>query len=191
MSIDMEIPPSDEQIEAAELQALSDEQQELEFINQNKNIMQTSIVTNVSPNGSFTNDHGVFYTFEYTFEDGTLGNANHKTDSPKYNVGDSATFTTEASPHGLKIKFVNPDFQQGQPNTSVTANPIAPTPQPNKPYVKPVMQSNGENINASVVCSYSKDLEAVYIRKFNGDFNEDRFRKNADIMLKWLNEKSN
>lgn len=185
MSIDMEIPPSDEQIEAAELQALSDEQQELEFINQNKNIMQTpkiSKVKSVQPNGTLENQHGIdigggkigFYKFEYLMEDGQVIIANHK--------------TTEPFKEGAEVEYIitNEQYNSGKVSKPKDGNY---SPQPNKPYVKP----SGNGQQASFALSYAKD---VYVT--NGGTDPDNDPKHvaeyitalADELLTWLNEKS-
>ena len=50
--------------------------------------MAKSKIIKVSGNGSWTGEYGTLYMFEYEFEDGTIGLANHQTDTPKYKEGE-------------------------------------------------------------------------------------------------------
>ena len=79
-------PTKEEVLEAKEIKDLQDEQ---EYLNQIKNqyTMKTGVVESVQGNGSFTNEHGTFYSFEYKLDNGDYGTANHKTVEPKYSEG--------------------------------------------------------------------------------------------------------
>lgn len=43
---------------------------------------KTSRVKEVQSNGTYDSKHGLLYKYEYTFEDGTVLNANHKSQKP-------------------------------------------------------------------------------------------------------------
>lgn len=81
-----------------------------------------STVTAVIPSedGGYEGEHGWVNTFIYTFEDGTSGEAGHKTEHPKFKVGETVSYTTKEHPtHGTKISFVK------DPNSSYTPKPTA------------------------------------------------------------------
>lgn len=68
-----------------------------------------SKITNIEQIGDFTNDHGTFYTYEYTFENGDSGQAAHKTqgvDTLKNKVGDEKEYEITTNDHGSKVKFI-------------------------------------------------------------------------------------
>jgi len=96
--------------------------------------MAQSKVIKVNGNGSWNGQYGTFYVFEYQFEDGTIGLANHQTDSSKYKEGDSVEY--EIAGQDLKgnnkIKFIEQNTVSFQ------------------------KKSNGNN--KSFALSYAKDL---------------------------------
>tara|TARA_R100000322_G_scaffold156124_1_gene115538 strand:- start:1252 stop:1518 length:267 start_codon:yes stop_codon:yes gene_type:complete len=78
--------------------------------------MAKSKIIKVSGNGSWTGQYGTFFTFEYEFEDGTIGLANHQTDTPKYKEGDFVEYEISGQDKmgNKKIKFLdqNNNFQK-------------------------------------------------------------------------------
>tara|TARA_R110000803_G_scaffold208460_1_gene277147 strand:+ start:636 stop:1115 length:480 start_codon:yes stop_codon:yes gene_type:complete len=55
-------------------------------------------ITDVTGNGTYDHpSHGRLFKFLYTFEDGTEVSANHKTDQPKFKVGDEAEYEVKGS----------------------------------------------------------------------------------------------
>lgn len=78
-------------------------------------------VKSVQPSGSFEFKDKTYYTFEYEFEDGTSGYANHLTPNAPFNSGHDV-FVEEngVSPRGdRKIKVKKPESAQysGQKST--------------------------------------------------------------------------
>ena len=61
--------------------------------NVNNNKMKTSKVKSVQGNGTWEKDGTTFYKFEYEMEDGQIVNAMHKTQEPKFKVGETAEYT--------------------------------------------------------------------------------------------------
>tara|TARA_R110000803_G_scaffold54610_1_gene111333 strand:- start:496 stop:999 length:504 start_codon:yes stop_codon:yes gene_type:complete len=57
-----------------------------------------SKITDITGNGHYDHPtHGRLFKFLYSFEDGTEVSANHKTDQPKFKVGDEAEYTVKGS----------------------------------------------------------------------------------------------
>ena len=57
-----------------------------------------SKITDITGNGHYDHPtHGRLFKFVYSFEDGTEVSANHKTDQPKFKVGDEAEYTVKGS----------------------------------------------------------------------------------------------
>lgn len=55
-------------------------------------------ITDVTGNGHYDNEtHGRLFKFIYTFDDGIEVSANHKTDQPKFKVGDEAEYEVKGS----------------------------------------------------------------------------------------------
>ena len=71
--------------------------------------------------GDWKGKFGTMYTFEITFNDGTVGEANSKTQEPPYKVGDEVYYEIKSDDqYGKKLKVSkNPPppggFQQFQP----------------------------------------------------------------------------
>lgn len=63
----------------------------------NKMQKAESKITAITPNGTYDNQHGTLYKFEYAFEDGTVITANHKKDSSPFNVDDVAEYEIKGS----------------------------------------------------------------------------------------------
>ena len=64
--------------------------------------MKTGIskVKNIQSNGTFESKHGLLYKFKYEFEDGTILNANHKTENSPFALGDEAEYTIKGEKDG-------------------------------------------------------------------------------------------
>lgn len=71
----------------------SEEEYNKRVNNVNNNKMKTSKVKNVQANGTWEKDGTTFYKFEYEMEDGQIVNAMHKTQEPKFKVGETAEYT--------------------------------------------------------------------------------------------------
>lgn len=54
--------------------------------------MKTSKVKNVTGNGTYDSQYGLLYKFEYTFEDGQVLNANHKTSDGAFKIGEDVEY---------------------------------------------------------------------------------------------------
>ena len=74
--------------------------------------MAQSKINKIRGNGSWTGEYGTFYTFEYEFEDGTIGLANHQTDTPKFKEGEFIEYeiTGQDKMGNNKIKFIQSNF---------------------------------------------------------------------------------
>jgi len=93
--------------------------------------MITSKVENVQGNGSWEGKYGTMYSYEYKFENGEVGLANHKTNTAKYNKGESVSYEMAKDLQGNNsIKFITVD----------------------KTY------NNQQNSTSSFALSYAKDL---------------------------------
>jgi len=70
--------------------------------------MQKSNIKSIIQNGEFSNDYGKFFGFRYEFANGEVGLANHKTNEPRYKVGDSVTYEITGSDNfgNKRIKFI-------------------------------------------------------------------------------------
>lgn len=97
--------------------------------------MAKSKVINVESKGSWDGQYGTMYSFEYEFEDGTKGVANHQTNQPKHNKGDEVEYEISGQDKLMnnKIKFIQASSFNG--------------------YSKKQDKSNG-----SFALSYAKDL---------------------------------
>lgn len=60
-----------------------------------------SKVTAVQAVGTYNDQYGEKFTFLYTFEDGSVLRANHKTNQPKFPVGSEADFEVKGVKDGI------------------------------------------------------------------------------------------
>lgn len=82
--------------------------------NQNKVKMKTSKITDIKGAGTYESKFGLLYKFEYSFEDGQLLTANHKTENSPFNIGDEAQYTVKGSnDYGSWGSVSRPEDQQG------------------------------------------------------------------------------
>jgi len=70
-----------------------------------------SKITSVKSTGkSFDTPNGTFYPYHVTLDDGTIGEANSKTEQPKYQVGDTVGYEVTKTIAGVKkLKLTNPE----------------------------------------------------------------------------------
>ena len=132
--------------------------------------MKTGVVESVQGNGNFTTDHGTFYSFEYHLDNGDFGTANHKTDTPKYKIGDTVHYETQNSDYGIKLKFVNPDF----PSNSAPA-----TTQSNNAPVK------SNDMVTGIALKYATMVKCAYISK-GADFDETQLKAELELMKRLM-----
>lgn len=81
-------------------------------------------VKSIQPSGSFEFQNKMFYTFEYEFEDGTSGYANHLTQEAPFKAGEDV-FVEEngTSPKGdRKVKVKKPESAQYSGQNSTQSN---------------------------------------------------------------------
>ena len=78
-------------------------------------------IESIQGKGDWKGRHGTMYTFEVGFNDGTIGEANSKSQEPPYKVGDEVYYEIKSDDqYGKKLKVSkNPPppggFQQFQP----------------------------------------------------------------------------
>jgi len=82
-------------------------------------------IESIQGKGDWKGQHGVMYQFEVSFKDGTVGEANSKTQEPPYKVGDEVYYEVKSDNErwGKKLKISkNPPppggFQQFQPKAN-------------------------------------------------------------------------
>ena len=79
-------------------------------------------IESIQGKGDWKGQHGTMYTFEISFNDGTVGEANSKSETPPYKVGDEVWYEVKSNNErwGKKLKVSKtapqPGFQQFQPN---------------------------------------------------------------------------
>jgi hypothetical protein len=97
-----------------------EEESEKSIINQKQKKMTKvkSKITHITGSGSFENDYGalqengkkLLFVHEYTFEDGTVMQANHKTIASPFAIGQEAEYEiTRDNAHGKSGKVRKPD----------------------------------------------------------------------------------
>jgi hypothetical protein len=81
-------------------------------------------VKNVQSTGSFDFNDKTFYSFEYEFEDGTSGIANHLSQASPFKSGDEVLVEENGvSPRGdRKIKVKRPDSRPNAPQNSTNSS---------------------------------------------------------------------
>ena len=134
--------------------------------------MKTGVVESVQGNGNFTTDHGTFYSFEYHLDNGDFGTANHKTDIPKYKIGDTVHYETQNSDYGVKLKFVNPDFQNN-------------TPQVNSGATTPNTPVKSNDMVTGIALKYATMVKCAYIAK-GADYSEDQLKTELELMKRLM-----
>ena len=74
--------------------------------------MAKSKITKVTGNGSWQGNYGTMYSFEYQFEDGTVGLANHQVNKAKYNLDETVDYEISGQDKmgNNKISFPSPNI---------------------------------------------------------------------------------
>lgn len=84
--------------------------------------MPISTVSNVLPVGEVSSQHGTFYKFSVTLEDGTRGDVLAKSESPWFRVGSEVNYDITGNYKGTnKLKLGKPDFA-GKPFSAKPAS---------------------------------------------------------------------
>jgi len=122
-----------------------------------------SKVKNVQGSGTWESQHGLFYKFDYTFEDGVTMQALHKSDKP-FNIGETVEYEVKReNEHGKSGKVGKPQEQQSFTQTQ---------------------NKGSKGNNGSFALSYAKDL-------FMGDEIDDHkvteILAVAETFNDWLN----
>ena len=86
-------------------------------------------IESIQGKGDWQGKFGTMYTFEISFADGTVGEANSKTPEPPYKVGDEVYYEVQReNQYGKKLKISkNPPIPGGFP---------APNPQKDKQIIR-------------------------------------------------------
>jgi len=86
-------------------------------------------IESIQGKGDWQGKFGTMYTFEVSFADGTVGEANSKTPEPPYKVGDEVYYEVQReNQYGKKLKISkNPPIPGGFP---------APNPQKDKQIIR-------------------------------------------------------
>jgi len=77
--------------------------------------MQRAQIESIQGKGDWKGQYGTMYTFEVSFNDGTVGEANCKTEQPPYKVGDEVWYEVKSNNErwGKKLKITKQDPGQG------------------------------------------------------------------------------
>ena len=83
--------------------------------------MQKAQIESIQGKGTWDGPHGLLYQYEISFNDGTVGEVNSKTNPPPYKVGDEIYYEVKSNNErwGKKLKVSKNPPQQGfspQPN---------------------------------------------------------------------------
>lgn len=125
----------------------------------------TSVIRNIHGDGSWESQYGIFYRFEYEFEDGTVLKASHKEQKSPFSIGETVVYQiTKTSEFGKMGKVSKPKEQF---------------------YGK---QKGGTGSPASFALSYAKDMAVANIANGNPMSSKDVMEV-ADAFYKWLTEK--
>tara|TARA_R110002020_G_scaffold385470_3_gene596385 strand:- start:2564 stop:3028 length:465 start_codon:yes stop_codon:yes gene_type:complete len=83
--------------------------------------MKETKIKSIQSNGTWESKFGLMYQFEVELEDGTLGEANSKSETPPYSQGSTVWYDVKAeTPYGKKLKISTSDPNANQ-NTSYVA----------------------------------------------------------------------
>ena len=80
--------------------------------------MKITTITDIQSLGTFESSFGTMYKFQYCLDDGTIGEANHKTNASPFKVGASVAYDiTGTSPKGMsKLKIGKPESANFAPS---------------------------------------------------------------------------
>lgn len=133
--------------------------------------MAQSKVVAIHPKGSFESQHGTMYTFKVSFEDGESLEANAKSQTPPYVVGDLVEYqiTGHHEKYGNKgkVKKFDPEQAQGGGFNAPKMQPIGRTP-------KDVDIMRQTALKAAVEFNANRQVEV------------SRVLAEAEMMHKWL-----
>ena len=131
-------------------------------------------LTNIESQNSYTTQHGTFYNYQLTFDNGDVGQYGSKKESIKLlPFGDGDTLYYEY--HGGQYpKIKKPS--KNNPNDNSYSN--------NSNRSNSTGRTNSYSNNASFALSYAKDLAVAHIAKGN-EFGSKEIIKVADALLTW------
>ena len=77
--------------------------------------MQKAQIESIQGKGDWKGQHGTMFTFEVAFNDGTVGEANSKTEEPPYKVGDEVWYEVKSDNErwGKKLRITKRDPSLG------------------------------------------------------------------------------
>ena len=127
----------------------------------NNNKMKTSKIKNVQSNGTWEKDGTTFYKFEYEMEDGQIVNAMHKTQEPKFKIGDTVEYT-----------ITNTQYNNGKLN---------------KPQQAPQANYNDPKKQTSIIAQSCIKAACDAYSGLNKD--ADEIIKAAEKFFNWVNSK--
>ena len=82
-------------------------------------------IESIQGKGDWKGKHGTMYTFEVAFNDGTVGEANAKSQEPPYKVGDEAYYEIKTDDRGL-ARSSRSQRTHRPPEASSSSNPSKP-----------------------------------------------------------------
>ena len=86
--------------------------------------MDNKTISAIEFKQEFDSQYGKMYKFLYTFNDGTSGEVNHKSNTPKFQPGDTVVVTSNGTHNGVaKLKVQSPD--SANYGGTVSTNPPA------------------------------------------------------------------
>ena len=82
--------------------------------------MKETKIKSIQANGTWDGQYGTMYQFEVELEDGTVGEANSKSQTPPYSQGSTVWYDVKAeTKYGKKLKITtsNPNAHQQKPSS--------------------------------------------------------------------------
>ena len=152
--------------------------QELNNNHKNNLKMKTkSKITHITGNGSFENQYGaeqpdgkkLLFKHEYTFEDGTVMEANHKTTTSPFNVGQEVEYEIKRdNSHGKSGKVSKPDDGNGYGVGGGSKN---------QDYIKGIEVGHAVNNAVNLMCA------GVELGIKDCSTNEEKIYENAKVIM--------
>ena len=136
-----------------------------------------SKITHITGNGSFENDYGapqdngkrLLFKHEYTFEDGTVMEANHKTTTSPFSVGQEVEYEIKRdNAHGKSGKVTKPDDGNGY---------AAGGGAKNQDYIKGIEVGHAVNNAVNLMCA------GVELGIKECSTNEEKIYENAKVIM--------
>jgi hypothetical protein len=90
--------------------------------------MEQSIkkVASIQGAGTYESPHGLLYSFDYSFDDGSSLRANHKSQASPFNIGDEVEVVVKGTKEDFSWGNVRkPQPEGGYSNTSSTSNSVS------------------------------------------------------------------